>query len=786
MIMLPTRGREIVFSTLKNASVRSMMVAFLAFAWIGSVVFSGCKDRPECETVQSGEQEKRISGEMLSTDGCGRPFTPDEIFSDDPLYGNPPQGFKWSHDGRSAFFLKGSDSDAEILDLWVFDAENKKSRMLVAAADIMKTEEVELTEEQKAARERMRVRSRGITSFVPDTSGRGIVIPAYGMIYHYDLKTQEIKPLVEKPGGELDPKPSPDGTMVAFVRDGNLHVVNVHDLKERALTTDGSETLRNGVAEFVAAEELGRHTGYWWSPDGRSIAYAQVDESPVEIILRPEYSEDGVEVVRQRYPKAGTANAKVRLGVLDLQTARTRWVDMGESGDFYLVRVDWTKKGLAFQTLTRDLKRLSLRLANPETGRSRVVLEETDDHYINVHDDFHTFNGTRSESFLWSSEKSGNRQLYISNWKNGELKALTKEPLFVYKVTGINEEKGHVYASVPVNRGLELHLYRFCLDGKEPPVRITEKDGWHAVTMNQQGTSYFDVYSDLNVPPQVRIHDSSGGVLEVLDPNPTDRLEQYCLTPHEWVEFPAQNGVVLDGVLYYPVGYDKEKTHPAIIYTYGGPIGKVAARRWGRMDLWHRYMTQYGFFVLVFDGRGTGYRGKSFELEIYKGFGKVDVEDVGAAATWLGRRPDVDAKRLNLWGWSYGGYVTVMALLKLGNLFRSGAAVAPVADWGLYDTAYTERYLGHPEENPQIYQDANPMSFMETGLKSRLTLIHGMADDNVLLRHTLIMAEKLQDMGVMFDMMFYPGKRHSIQGRNVRKHLLSTLTRTLTKNDAKR
>ena len=662
---------------------------------VGSCKGQRCEEKKEGGGQGRGDKGKKkadderggggISLKMRSTQGCGKPFTPQKIFAPKSLAGNPPRGFSWSHDGHFAFYLKGSEEDAKVLDLWRFDAKNQKSELLLTAATLSAKGKAQLTEEQRAAQERKRVRHHGITSFVGDKAGKGLLIPFSGYLYHFALDTKKLKRLVEKPGGELDPKPSPDGSKVAFVRKGDLYVLDVTTLEEKRLTQTGSKTLKNGVAEFVASEELDRHTGYWWSPKGDRIAYAEVDNSPVGVVKRPKYTKEGVKVVTQRYPTAGTANAKVRLGVVELASAKTTWVKMGEEGEFYLARVKWTPAGLSFQTLTRDAKRLSLRLADPASGTSRLVLQEKDDKYINVHDDLRPLEGKRAQKFLWSSEKDGDRQLYLGDWKTGSLTPLSTSPLFIQRVRGVDEKRGFVYASVPFKRGLELHLYRFPLDPKtagsgtgsgtgsgeekkKKPSgsasglapgsvkRITRKNGWHSVTMAPKARAYFDRFSDLSTPPQVRIHDAEGKVLDVLDENPAKEFRSHCRTESEWVTFPAKDGSKLNGLLLYPVGYQKGREYPAILYTYGGPHGRAAARRWSRMEAWHRYMTQFGVFVFLFDGRGTGYRGKRFEEKLYKAFGKVDVEDVEAAAQWIGKRPEVDAERLGveLWRLSHG------------------------------------------------------------------------------------------------------------------------------------
>lgn len=738
-----------------------------------------------CEPVKPAKDQ--APGRAADTSGKTPPATfgakrleLDDLFGKKSLAGRPPGKIKWSDDSARLYYLRPSAADARVLDLWKMDTSTGKASVLVTAASLRSETPVKLTEAQKAARERRRVRSRGITSFLPDKAGKGIVLPVGGMLHHYDLKTGRTRRLLDKPGGELDPKPSPDGKSLAYVRRANLWVLDLATGRRRALTRTGKGTLSNGLAEFVAQEELGRYAGYWWSPDGKRIAYAEVDESKVKLVQRPEIHATRTKVIKQRYPAAGTPNAKVRLGVVDVATGRTTWVDLGPEADRYLARVQWvktgtpTRAGVAVQTLSRDQRTLTLRLADPATGTSRVVLTERDPRYINLHKDLRPLK--KIQAFVWSTEKSGARQAGLYDWTGKLLRRLTRKPLFIHEVVGLDEDGGALYATVPTGRGLELHLYRFALDGKTTPRRISRRAGWHRVTFSKKCQHYVDRYSALSTPPQVRLHRADGSVVQTIDANPAKRYRSFTLAQSRFVEIPAPDGTLLNGLLLHPLGADARKQAPAIIYTYGGPHGRSVANRWRRMEPWHQYLAQRGFVVLLLDGRGTAYRGKTFEAKLHMQFGRVDVADVTAAARWLGSRPGIDSRRLGLWGWSYGGYLTVTTLLRTGRLFRAGVAVAPVADWTLYDTAYTERYLGHPRSPAaqKAYAQSNPIRFAK-GLQTNLLLVHGMADDNVLLQHTLMLAQAFQKHGRRFDLMLYPGKKHSIKGTQARKHLLGGL-----------
>jgi dipeptidyl-peptidase-4 len=366
----------------------------------------------------------------------------------------------------------------------------------------------------------------------------------------------------------------------------------------------------------------------------------------------------------------------------------------------------------------------------------------------------------------------------LYDWQGKLLRPLSRRPLFIHEVVGLDEDAGALYATVPTRRGNERHLYRFDLSGRQAPRRISQRAGWHDVTFSERAAHYVDRYSALSTPPQVRLHRADGAVVRVLDANPATRYRSFTLAQSRFVEIPAEDGTLLNGLLLHPLGFDPRRRAPAILYTYGGPHGRTVANRWSRTEPWHQFLAQRGFLVLLMDGRGTAYRGKTFEAKLHlhlglEGLAPVDVADVTAAARWLGSRPGVDKHRLGLWGWSYGGYLTVSALLGTGKLFAAGVAVAPVADWRLYDTAYTERYLGHPRDPVALkaYRQSNPVRIVKN-LQTNLLLIHGMADDNVLLQHTLTLAQAFQRQGRHFDLMLYPGKKHSLKGTATRKHLL--------------
>lgn len=827
-----------------------LLVAVAGLATVASPGCEGVQPARDQPPARPGPRARARTGRDPGREGpakgkaAGERLEVTDLFGKTPLAGRPLKKITWSHDGRWLYFLRPNAEDARVLDLWRQKVQGTgpgrsskadkadKAELLVAARTLREKGTAELTEEQKAARERRRVRHRGITRFVLDRKNTGVLIPYQGLLYHLDLSSRSLRRVFPEPGGELDPRFGPDGRRIAFVRQGNLYVRDLATGRERALTRDGGGAVKNGVAEFVAQEELRRFRGYWWSPDGAYLAFARVDESAVRKVQRHRISARGVEVVTQRYPAAGTPNAAVKLGVVQVATGLTRWLQGPPAGEHYLARVRWVKGPVpgatararanprpapralrvAVQWLSRDQQTLRLLLADPRTGAARTVLTEQDPAYVNLHDDLRPLDDGRR--FLWSTERSGARQLELRAWPAGAFqadagggaarrpvgwdsagaqpkplasptpKALSRAPLHIHEVVGLDEPGGWVYATVPTERALQLHLYRFALDGQQPPQRVSQTRGWHEVDMSRRAAHYVDRFSHQDRPPRVTLHRASGEAVRVLDPNDDARWGRFARARTSFVTLRAADDTPLNGLLFWPPadgastrrrrGREENSGRPAVIYTYGGPHGHSVARRWRRMTPWHHFLAQRGFVVLVVDGRGTDYRGKAFEVKLHRKFGEVDAADVAAAARWLGRRPGVDADRIGLWGWSYGGYLSAMTALRTGRLLRAVVAVAPVTDWRLYDTAYTERYLGHPDQHPEAYRRSNPVRLADK-LDTRLLLIHGMADDNVLLRHTLLLSQALQRAGRRFDMMLYPGKAHSIKGTRIRRHLLTTL-----------
>lgn len=714
---------------------------------------------------------------MLSNAVTAKTLTIERIFDSPSLDGNAPRNLKVSPDGQRVTFLKGKESDYEQLDLWEYHIESGKTRMLFDSAELA-SEEPELSDEEKARRERMRLSGTGIVSYQFSKDGSALLFPLGGDVYFHKLGQKGVIQLLDTEAFETDIRLSPQGNFISFVRDQNLFVKNIETGKEQAITTEGGDAIKMGMAEFVAQEEMGRMTGYWWAPDESHIAFTKVDESPVDIITRSEIYADDIKMIEQRYPKAGTPNVEISLAVQNIESGERQWVDLGDNKDIYLARVDWMpdSQTLTYQWQTRDQQTLELKAFDIVSKTQNLLVKETSDTWVNLHDDLTFLND--SEQFIWASERDGFKHLYLFNKDGSLVRQLTSGDWVVDDIEAIDEDKGLVYFSGRKNTPLESHIYTVGLDGGNVE-RISTRDGYHNASFAADASIYVDQFSTANRPPQVSLHQANGEQITWLEENKLD--DKHPLTPYlkNWNEpefgtLQTDDNATLHYRLYKPQNTDKK--HPAIVYLYGGPHAQMVTNRWGgNRSLLLQYWVNQGYVVFTVDNRGSNYRGKGFEDPIYKKMGSVEVDDQIAGAKFLQSLPYVDGERIGVHGHSYGGYMTLMAMFKAPEYFKAGVSGAPVTDWRLYDTHYTERYMGNPKTDDKAYTDASVFPYAKD-LKGDLLIYHGMADDNVLFTHSTRLYKHLQDEAIVFETMDYPGKKHSIRGKQTGIHLYKTIT----------
>jgi dipeptidyl-peptidase 4 len=735
---------------------------------------------------------------MGSTEGMAAPqaeLTIDRLFDAPALAGPTVAGLKISPDRTRITYLQGKPEDRDCLDLWEYQVREGRARILVNSRELAPIRR-ELSDEELSRRERQRTAAlSGILEYSLAPSGDALLFPLGGNLYYYDLTQCADDALLQishSDSSASDASISPTGRYVAFVRDQNLYVHDIAKNQTKALTEDGAGPIKNGMAEFVAQEEMDRTTGYWWAPDARHVAFTRVDETPVKLTERFEIAADNIATFAQRYPAAGGCNVLVRLGVVDTDGRAVTWIDLGDDTDIYLARVNWLPDGktLAIQRQSRDQRRLDLLFADIDTGESRVVLTETSATWIELHDEISFLK--QSKEFIWASSRDGFRHLYLFDYHGQMLRQLTAGDWMVddfraRAIKGIDEGRRLVYFTATAHSPTGRQLYSTSLATTDPGKieRVSQSDGLHGIIMSPGADFYVDHFTSRNQPPQVSLHAMDGRLLSYLLEN---RLEAHhpdaaYLAGNSVPEFgtlSAADGQSLYYRLFKPRHFDPAKRYPAIIDVYGGPGVQRVLDNWTGSSF-TQILTRAGYAVFQLDNRGSGFRGTAFQAPIHGKLGEVEVADQVLGARWLAEQEFIDPTRIGVWGWSYGGYLTLMMMFKVPDVFAVGVAGAPVTDWRLYDTHYTERYLERPEVNAVGYTASSVLPYAKE-LRGKLLVMHGMADDNVLFLHSTKLLRKLQVLGKPFDVMVYPGAKHGLTRQRDGRHAYATIKRFFDDN----
>ncbi|PWF41886.1 S9 family peptidase [Massilia glaciei] len=705
-------------------------------------------------------------------------LTLDRIHADPALAGPGMRNLKVSPDGARVTFLRGRPDNQFQLDLWQFNLKDKSERRLVDSKLLVPNEELSL--EEKARRERARAGSlSGILNYSWSPDGKQLLVPIAGDLYLVDVAKPDAARKVAT-GNVADPKISPKGRYLSFVRDQNLFVIELATGKETKLTSDGAGTIHNAEAEFVAQEEMDQRTGYYWAPDESAIAYKRYDEAPVPLVDRFEIFADRTAVVKQRYPAAGDANVLVDLMIVSPTTGVQRQVALGANRDIYLVRADFSadSKHLVYQLQSRDQKRLDLVAVDVATLAQRTLLTETSKTWVTINDDLHFMK--KRNAFLWASERTGRKHLYLYGMDGKLLHPVTAGDWGIDKVLAVNEKTGRVYVDSNRDAVIDKQIYALALDGgtADKPVRVTQADGWHDAAFSRSGEVFIDTFSDPSTPPQISIRSADGKMIGWLDQNLLSGDHPYAKykpnhLPTEYGTVKANDGQTLYYSIVKPTGFDAAKRYPVFLTTYGGPGRQYVQRKWG--NNFDQYMAQQGYVVFRLDNRGSDRRERAFTDALYKDLGRVEVADQLTGVDWLAKQSFVDAKRIGVFGWSYGGFMSLRLLAAASDKIAMGVSVAPVTDWALYDTHYTERFVGGtPKSDPKAYKDSGVFAYLD-GLKSPLLLVHGMADDNVLFSNSTRLIDDLVNRGIRFDLMTYPGAKHGISSRPGQRHVFGTI-----------
>ena len=700
-------------------------------------------------------------------------LTLDRIHADPALAGPGVRNLRVSPDGARVTFLRGRQDNQFQLDLWEYNMQDKTTRRLVDSKLLVPNET--LSPEEQARRERARSASfSGILNYAWSPDGKQLLVPIAGDLYLVDVNQPEAARKVAS-GDVADPKISPKGRYLSFVRKQNLFVIDLSSGTEKQLTTDGGGTIFNAEPEFVAQEEMDQRTGYYWAPDDSAIAYKRYDESPVPVVKRFEIFADRTTVVEQRYPAAGDKNVTVELMIVSPDTGVQRKVALGPNQDIYLVRADFSanSRQLLYQLQSRDQRRLDLISVDAATLAQKTLLTETSPTWVNIHDNLRFLK--ERDAFIWSSERSGRNHLYLYGLDGTLLSPISRGEWGIDNLLAVDEKAGRVFVASNRDAVIDKQTYSLALDGSnaEQPLRITQGDGWHESTFSRNGLVFVDTFSDPATPPNVAIRNADGSMIEWIEKNALNASHPYFkyLPDHLQTEYgtmKSHDGQTLHYSIVKPGSFKASRRYPVFVSTYGGPHTQHVSRKWG--NDFDQYMAQQGFVVFRLDNRGSGRRERKFTDVIYQSLGNNEVEDQLTGIDWLAKQSFVDPKRIGVNGWSYGGFMTLRLLAAGSDKIAAGVAGAPVTDWSLYDTHYTERYVGGtPKANAQAYKDSGVFAHLD-GLKSPLLLIHGMADDNVLFSNSTRLIDDLVTRGVQFELMTYPGAKHSIASRAGKRH----------------
>jgi dipeptidyl-peptidase-4 len=744
---------------------------------------------------------RRAAAQQTGATGRQNQLTVERIYSPPSLSGRPLRDTMWSPDGKLLTYL---DESAEARqnsappggpEIWAVEAATGQRHVLIDAQHLR----------DMLLPPASRGQQTGLGRLTPPRyrwapGGQALLFISAQELFWYDLKTGSATKLLGEAKGKAsspreaadidDAKISPDGRWVSFLRNHDLWVVSAAGGEPRQLTGGGSEELRNGELDWVYPEELDLETAYWWAPDSSKLALLRLDERDVQKFPLVDALPYNAAVTEERFPEAGSPNPVARLGVVDVMGGDIRWMDTGSDPTVLLARVAWLRdsRRLAIERLNRVQNHLDLLFADAANGKCETVLTEQDKYWVNL-----SGNGFGPEAsgnlyfladgkrFLWSSERSGFRHLYLYDLAGKQVAQLTRGDWEVDNVVKVDEQAQAVYFTSTQKSPIERQFYRVALSGGET-VELTHERGTHGVSMAPDGKHFLDTYSTAMTPPQQRLYNADGSPVAAVEENKVAELETYHFQPEEFFTVPGADGTPLDAAMIKPAGFDASRKYPVIVHLYGGPHGQEVRDAWaGSLFLWHELMAEKGFVIFILDNRGTAGRGHNFETPIYHHFGSVELADQLAGVKWLSSQPYIDRTRVGIWGWSFGGYMTCVAMLRAGDVFKAGFAGAPVTDWRRYDTIYTERYMGTPEENPGGYRDSSPVNFA-AGLQGKLLVAHATGDDNVHFSNSVALEEKFVAAQKYAEFLIYADRGHGISDSPARIHIFDRATQFFVEN----
>jgi dipeptidyl-peptidase-4 len=705
-----------------------------------------------------------------------KPLTVEAIYGQPGLSGHLAEGVRWSPDGKQVTFLEsvGSGKGAQ-RELVVIDAATGKRSVLISAgtlASVIPAQPYPIRQRTGAAR-----RPPGPFEFSPD--GSALMFRGQTSIVWFALTSQKATTLVSGTAMLSDEKISPDGRWVSFLRDYNVWIVSTGGGEAQAVTAGGSEALRKGQLDWVYPEELEIRSGYWWAPDSSAIAYLEMDEHAVTQYSIQNNIENLLENEMERYPRAGEANPVVRVLVQPISGGEPRVMDIGTDKEILIPRVQWlpNSKQLAIQRLARVGNNLELTVVDASTGNARVALTEKDKTWVDVTDIL--WFSKDSKEFIWGSERTGYRHLYLYKIDGTELAQLTRGDWEVETLDAVDENRGLVYLTATERGPLERQLYRVSTDGSGF-TRVSREAGTHSANFSPDASAYVDTHSDSMTPPRQDLVRGDGTDLAVINENKTD-LANYGLSPVEFLTVTAKDGTALNASMIKPPDFNAAKKYPVIVYTYGGP-SQVVRNAWlGGNFLFNQMLAQKGFIIFSVDNHGSMGRGHAFSRSLYHDASVHELSDQRDGVAYLRKLPFVDGDRIGIWGWSYGGHMTLHALFEAPQDFKVGFAGAPVADWLQYDSIATERFLGLPKDDPEGYRQASPINFVN-GLQGKLMIGQGTGDDNVHLINTMLILDEAIKDGKDIEVVLLPGRGHPANDAAGRVYLMNRVMAFFLKN----
>lgn len=716
-----------------------------------------------------------------------KPLTIEAIFAEGGITGRAPEDVHWAPDGQHLTYILRNDP-GDRADFYSVDIATGKPTVLIPAEKLNLLAPSDLKIKNERERERRTRYKVAHYHWSPD--GHSILFDAQGQLWLYSLATHTAVQIAASGDPTIDPKFSPDGKKISFVRKHNLVV---HDLGERfetPLTHDQDENVLSGEVDWVYAEELDVRSNYYWSPDGKQIVYLQMNETPVPTYPITDYLPTHPTVDRQKYPKAGDPNPIVRLGIVNAKGGKTSWIALPiqrseadatgrrprEARDFYIPRFGWLKNGIVWaQVLDRLQDELDLYFIDASSGHSQLMLAEKSPNWVPVNDDFTLL--ASGDKFVWTSWRDGHNHLYLYDFDG-------KQPLSRpaqlerqltsgdFEVIGVDEVKHDtIYFTANAENLRQKNLYSIKLDGSGMK-RISREPGTHAASFSGKSDWYADKFSGVMTPPRLSLCRPDAGCGVVWNSRSVD---DYDLVHPKAVTFKADDGTTLLGTLLLPPHATADKKAPLLNNPYGGPGAQSVVDEWGGTAfLFDQVLAREGIAVLHVDNRGMAGRGQKFAAAIRHDFGDLEIKDQYAAVEQaLAANPQLDGTHLGWWGWSYGGFMTLMATTH-SPIFRASVAVAPVTDWHNYDSIYTERYMGLPQDNAETYRRSSPVTYAGS-LHTHLLIAHGTGDDNVHLQNTIQMTQAFVDAGKQYELVLYPRKTHSISGTAARTHLYTRI-----------